>query len=324
MNDMKKYLGFAAVLGMLFISGACSKDEQAVGDERFAGGKYPLEFTVSGLEAVATPAKASTRGTVDGDWEGVKNIPIQIGGEVKIYTVNPSADGKTATLTSDDPFYWERADETKVVSAWYSARDDYKNTMPSGKYSVSQTQSLKTFAQDDILWAHQSISFKDRESKALSFHHLLSKLTINLVNSPYLEAHAESEVSVLLTGQYGAWNIQGNFKGEGNDFELNQGTALKRGDITPYRLDNTTNGCYATYEVLVIPQGISDTNKIIQVKVGNATYEWGVTYKWNQLHGNEHYVYNITVKDYDLEVTVNEDIGWDMDEATGNGSVTLP
>ena len=72
-----------------------------------------MTFTATGL----TPS-AGTRATVDGDWEGVSTVAIQIGSEVKEYRVTLSTDNLTATLSSDDPHYWAAGD-TVTVSAWW-------------------------------------------------------------------------------------------------------------------------------------------------------------------------------------------------------------
>lgn len=322
---MKHVFSFLAVAAFL---SACTQDELTDNgqDTPLPAGKYPLEFTVSGLEAVATPAEPSTRGTVDGDWNGVTNIPIQIGNEVKTYTLNASEDWKTATLSGyDDPFYWERADETKVVSAWYSRRDLYKNTMPySGEnYKISSTQNLTTFAQDDILWAHRSVSFQG--SKELSFSHLLSKLTINLVSTPYLNTYNKNQVSVKLASKTDkSWSTGGEFYFDNDNLHLRPAQSSSGEDIIPYRLANPTDRYYATYEALVIPQQITNTGKTIQVKVGDATYEWEVTCAQNVLYGNYLYIYDITVKEEGLRVTTNQSIGWNISDKTGSGSITLP
>ena len=97
---MKRYTLYTfAALALLLAATACTQDDAGLLPEASEG--TPIVFTATGL----TPATA-TRATVDGDWEGVTTVAIQIGNEVKAYRVTPSADNLTVTLSSDDPHYW--------------------------------------------------------------------------------------------------------------------------------------------------------------------------------------------------------------------------
>ena len=103
---------------------ACTQDD--LGGGTLPEGEYPLVIRATGLQAVATPA--STRATVDGNWQGVQTVALSVGGTVKEYDVTASdADGyKTATLSSDtDPFWWTSREDI-TVSAWWP----YGTTMP--------------------------------------------------------------------------------------------------------------------------------------------------------------------------------------------------
>ena len=78
----------AAVL--LFAATACTRDD--LGGGTLPEGEYPLVIRATGLQAVATPA--STRATVDGDWQGIQTVALSVGGTVKQYNVTASdADG---------------------------------------------------------------------------------------------------------------------------------------------------------------------------------------------------------------------------------------
>ena len=122
----------AAVL--LLAATACTQDELA-DDTRLPEGEYPLIINATGLQAVATPA--STRATVDGNWDGVTSVALSVGGIVKEYDVTASdADGyKTATLSSDtDPFWWTSREDI-TVSAWWP----YGTTMPDVVVKADQS-----------------------------------------------------------------------------------------------------------------------------------------------------------------------------------------
>ena len=122
---MKRYIiHLSAILALLLAAAACTQDE----------GLNPTAATTTG-----------TRATVDGDWKGVTAVAIQIGNEVKAYRVTPSADRLTATLSSDDPYYWTGTGLV-TVSAWWPYTDG-ETAMPA--VVVQADQSGDGYAQSD-------------------------------------------------------------------------------------------------------------------------------------------------------------------------------
>ena len=98
-------------------------------------------------------------------------------------------------------------------------------------------------------------------------------------------------------------------------------------EITPYKNPNQTDaGIYATYEAVLIPQQITGTDKTIQVKVGDAIYNYEIKCDNGKFSGGENWIYNITVKENELEVSIDykENIGWGTNGNTGSGEVELP
>ena len=104
------------LVGLVAVSllAACTNDDGLTqGRTAFPpGANTPLELTAGGLQAVATPA---TRGTVDGDWDGVKRVAVRANNSRRSlpYKVKASEDKKTALLTpevplanDDYPFWW--------------------------------------------------------------------------------------------------------------------------------------------------------------------------------------------------------------------------
>ena len=136
---MKRYtIHTFSALALLLAAAACTQDDAGLLPEASEG--TPMTFTATGL----TPATA-TRATVDGDWEDVTSVAIQIGSEVKAYRVTLSADHLTATLSSDDPHYWKGADIV-TVSAWWPCADG-ETAMPA--VVVQADQSGDGYAQSD-------------------------------------------------------------------------------------------------------------------------------------------------------------------------------
>ena len=305
---MKHTLILAATTLLL---AACTQDELAEQGNALSEGEYPLELTATGMRAVATP---STRGTLDGDWEGAqgKKVAVMVNGDTKEYTLASFGDYKTATLTSDDPFYWTSTDETKTVEAWYPCL----TTLP-GKWEVPADQSAGMPVDKDFLHACRTISFSSREDAELTFEHRLAKVVINIQQSDYLERYG-GDLSVQLTGlltigkvthseDYFVITIQGDF-------------STGKTSITPHRLDTPANGAFASYEALVIPQA-PNLNSAIEIKVGGAVYSFltnSITFASSCVH-----TFDITVKAEGLEVSVDTGSMTWGDGAGGSGSVVI-
>lgn len=223
----------AAVL--LLAATACTQDD--LGGGTLPEGEYPLVIRATGLQAVATPA--STRATVDGDWQGVQTVALSVGGTVKEYDVTASdADGyKTATLSSDtDPFWWtSRADIT--VSAWWP----YGTTMPD--VVVKEDQSTKE--------GFEGSDFISAEAQAVQFDH------------PMLEfSHRTARITVLLKPGDGITSVTGA------DVSV---TGLGTDNSNPATI-RTYEAGGDTYEALTAPQTVKANTPFIQVDLGGGTY----------------------------------------------------
>ena len=92
MSDMKH--SFLVLCAAALAATACTNDE--LGNGTPPQGARPIVINATGLQAVATPA--STRATVDGNWDGVTSVALSVGGMVKEYSVTTTdAEKKTAT-----------------------------------------------------------------------------------------------------------------------------------------------------------------------------------------------------------------------------------
>ena len=163
MSKMKHNLLLSGAAVLLLAATACTQDELA-DDTRLLEGEYPLIINATGLQAVATPA--STRATVDGNWDGVTSVALSVGGMVKEYSVTTTdTEKKTATLSREnDPFWWDDG-------------DNLLTTMPS--VVVKQDQSTqKAFAASDFIAAiDKTVQF---DNPTLEFSHRTARVTINL------------------------------------------------------------------------------------------------------------------------------------------------
>lgn len=155
----------SAATVLLFAATACTQDD--LGSGTLPEGEYPLVINATGLQAVATPA--STRATVDGDWQGVQTVALKMGDAVKEYTVTPnSADNTKATLSCEnDPHYWTSRDPI-TVSAWWPLDDTDITRMPAVKVAEDQSTLAAYQGSDFISTIDRTVEFNDPK---LTFTH---------------------------------------------------------------------------------------------------------------------------------------------------------
>ena len=177
----------SAALALLLGFAACTQDEAGFLPEGAEG--TPIVFTATGLNPDAT-ATAGTRAPVDGNWEGVSLVGVLIGGTVKAYNVTPTtADNTSATLTSDEPYYWTNHNNITVTAWWpYTAGE---TTPPAVKVAADQS-ARKDFEGSDLIVAEeQTVSYGN---PTLRFTHRTAQITVVLTN------YTEGLASVRLTG----------------------------------------------------------------------------------------------------------------------------
>ena len=313
---MKHTFFILGVAVLLLAVTACSQDEPT-GDS-LPGGKYPLELTAANLhEAVATPAMTGTRSTVDGNWEDALSVAVQVGGEngpVKEYKV-ASTSGNGAKLTcptlteADTQFWWTSSNESKTVRAWYP----YSETVPED-WPVSLIQTEETLKKEDFMMTNGQVTVSLNNSQ-IAFNHLLAKVEINLIQSEYLRN--ASEVSVSLPGMYETDTLRDLSSSRPVIVYNNEEKADK--EIIPYRLPSANDGCYASYQALVIPDEESRTRKI-NVIVDDVIYTLSNMATYNSRF---RYTYNITVQEEGLEIaSIEQSIDWNATNP-GSGGITL-
>ena len=177
----------SSAIALLLALAACTQDEAGFLPEGAEG--TPIVFTATGLNPDAT-ATAGTRAPVDGNWEGVQSVAVRMDGTVKAYNVTPSiSDNTSATLTSDEPYYWTNHNNITVTAWWpYTAGE---TTPPAVKVAADQS-ARKDFEGSDLIVAEeQTVSYGN---PTLRFTHRTAQITVVLTN------YTEGMASVRLTG----------------------------------------------------------------------------------------------------------------------------
>ena len=235
---MRHRLFIPAATALLFALAACTQDELADGS-RLSKEEYPIVIHATGLSVEATP---STRTTVDGDWVGVNSVALKIGDAVKEYTVTATdADGyKSATLTSNDPYYWTSRDPI-TVSAWW----------PFNNADITQMPAVKVAEDQSKLADFQNCDFISAENRKVEF------------NNPTLEfTHRTARVAIELKPGTGFTSVAG---------AMVSLVSLSADNGNPTAI-KTYNASGNTYEALTAPQTIAAGKPFVKVELGGGTF----------------------------------------------------
>ena len=203
---------------------------------------------------------ADTQATVESDWEGVTAVAIQIGSEVKAYRVTPSADHLTATLSSDDPYYWKGTDIV-TVSAWWPCTDG-ETAMPA--VVVQADQSGDGYAESDHIAVMDELLDYNGGTPTLHFTHRTARVSLTLSGS------ISDVSSVRLTN-------------------------LSTADGNPGEIIAHDAGSGTIYEALVAPQSVAQGTAFVTIATTDGktyVYRMQRDAKWDA--GSE-YAYNITI-----------------------------
>ena len=302
-RHLSHILSGAAVL--LLTATACTQDELA-DDTRLPEGEYPLIINATGLSVEATPA--STRATVDGNWDGVTSVALSLNDETKEYSVTTTdAEKKTATLSNNlSPFWWTSRNDI-TVSAWCPYDPTNISQMPAVVVKADQS-TAKDFAASDFISAeNQTVHF---DNPILEFSHRTARITVNLREGAGI--NDLTGVKVYVTGL----STDG-----GNP-----------SSISTYAPGNDT------YEALAAPQTVAAGEPFIQVDLNGGTFYFRPK---NEvvLEANSRYTYtvNVTAKGLELagctigdwadggsETGNAEDLGYSYDSDTHTYSVYTP
>ena len=306
-RHLSHILSGAAVL--LLAATACTQDELANGT-RLPEGEYPLIINATGLSVEATPA--STRATVDGDWDGVASVALSLGDETKEYNVTASdADGyKTATLSNNlSPFWWTSRNDI-TVSAWWPCKDEEDNlltTMPAVVVKADQSTANDFAASDYISAEKQTVRFDD---PTLTFSHRTARVTVILREGAGINDLTGAEVYV---------------------------TGLSTDGGNPATISTYASGNY-TYEALAAPQTVAAGEPFIQVDLNGGTFYFRPQNSVELKPGSRYtYTVNVTAKGLELvgctiggwadgggETGNAEDLGYSYNADTHTYSVYTP
>ena len=256
---MKRYTLYTfPALALLLAAAACTQDDAGLLPEASEG--IPMTFTATGLNPTAATT-TGTRATVNGDWEGVTTVAIQIGSEVKAYRVTPSADNLTATLSSDDPHYWTGGSSV-TVSAWWPYTEG-ETSIPA--VVVQADQSGDGYAQSDHIGVAGELLHYNGGTPTLAFTHRTARIVVTVSGG------TSSISSVRLTN-------------------------LSTADGNPGEIIAHDAGSGIIYEALVAPQSVASGTAFVSISTaGGKTYVYRMQDNAKWTAGKE-YEYAITIE----------------------------
>lgn len=271
------------------LAASCSEDDSG---NCLPDGKYPMTFT-AGVEGLTV-----TRATVDGTWAGNEAVAVQVGSDVKEYTV---ATNGNLTVDGDVLHYWNSIKMT--VSAWYCKT--YFAARPT-TFTVAADQSSSSdgskngYQQSDFLYTpSKTITFSKTESAELTFKHLPAKVVVNLKAG---KGVAEEEVTAATVRFVNVSLTSGTIAEDGT---VTQATTYDD-TITPANITSAATGYQKSIQALLVPQQMQE-QQFIKVTISGYDYYYTPTDEIDaNLTTGKQYTYAITVNKTGLEVKLSD------------------
>ena len=292
---------------------ACSDDTNDAG--RLPAGQYPITLTAT------VEGQTVTRATSDNTWEGTEEVALQVGGEVKKYTVAASG---ALTADNNDVQYWTA--KTMTVQAWHSPQA-YSATRPTD-FTVKADQNASSgagFQQSDLLYTSQSITYNANTNATnppqLTFKHLPAKVVVNLkadTQNGVTEADVQNATVTLVNQALTSGAITYDDAALAAT-PVSVAQAAAGNVITPKVNASAASGYQQTVQALLVPQQMQG-KQFVKITVGSSTYYYVPQNDDANLEHGKQYTYNITVKKEKLEVTVSSSVSWADDVTTGNAA----
>ena len=319
--------------GGLLVS--CTQEELPQdGGTPLPDGEYPLRLSAF--------VETATRVTADDVWNGGEQVAVQAAtlpdagasadwsaAEVATYKVI-DAEGR---MDADTPIYWRKADEKKVLRAWYcgdgssAAGRENASAVPE-EWTVRSDQSgivtlpgggeADGYQASDLLFTPEvTAAFAGDAAVSLQFCHQTAKVVVNI-----RKAEAVTDASQIKAVRVGDGDLAltaGFVAPTGGATAGTWSPAAADGTVTPRRLTAPAQTEYvATYEALLIPQTVSG-KRMVAVETAAGTMYYTAPDDAAPFVPGKVRTYNITVKVDRLEVETVSSGTW---SAGGEENVT--
>lgn len=256
------------------------------------------------------PAPAS-RGIIDDTFEEGDRILVHIEGTLNAFVYRTTQGfvhdpGVTQPGIAPTPPVWESGRISKNVLAYgpmgriaYDANDGYKY-----EYLVNNDQRTDVeYVSSDYVHAVQTLS---RNNPKLTFRHGMARVEVRLRPGSTLTDEDVAGATVEL----GNGNLHLTADIDPQTGALTARVNPKAQTISPHRRADTPAGCAVAYEALLPPQDVGG-KVFIRVRFADDTELAYSAESGSPLEGGYEYVYNVTVEENHLEVTMTGgDVPW--------------
>ena len=304
-----------AAIALLIGFAACTRD----GAGTLADGTRPLALTA------VVEGCAAARATVDGTWATGDQVGVQVTDEdgTAWYDYKTDDEGNMS-----GNYYWTNTSSITVQGVYPCAMGENSNRT----WTVGEDQSSEAdYQSGDVLCSDkQNVDFG--RTPALTFYHQTAKVVVN-VKQEGLPSNIQAEAGdiSLTIGGGGVLTMDGTFtlptSVDGDGRWIGTWTlGTTKGSINPHLAETAAEGCFATYEALVIPQSVKGGTRLLAFSAEKGGEGYGPFYYTLQADAEWKagyvYTYDITIFYHGLEVEVSESIGWNAVN-TGSGKVSL-
>ena len=295
----------------------CSADNEPENPTGGDGTSVTFGATIAAREGHDNGNAPTSRAIPDGTFEEGDRILVHIDGERKFF-VYRTADGgfvhdpSISSLNIDPtPPEWKSGETGKDVLAYgpagvimYDVNEGYVF-----QCAVAEDQSKdKEYEGRDYVYTAQSL---DRGNPALTFRHGMTRVVVRLRPGGSLTSGEVAGASVLL-GDKNIFLVA--------DIDPQTGTLtahvptggnqLQPQTVTPHRCAATPTGYAVAYEALLPPQDVSG-KLFISARLSDGTELGYAAESGSMLEGGHEYIYNVTVEENRLVVTVTDsDVPW--------------
>lgn len=295
----------------------CSADNEPENPTGGDGTSVTFGATIAAREGHDNGNAPTSRAIPDGTFDDGDWILVHIDGERKVF-VYRTADGgfvhdpSISSLNIDPtPPEWKSGETGKDVLAYgptgvimYDVNEGYVF-----QCAVAKDQSKdKDYEGRDYVYAAQSL---DRGNPALTFRHGMTRVVVRLRPGGSLTSEEVAGASVLL-GDKNIFLVA--------DIDPQTGTLtahvptggnqLQPQTVTPHRCAATPTGYAVAYEALLPPQDVSG-KLFISARLSDGTELGYAAESGSMLEGGHEYIYNVTVEENHLVVTVTDsDVPW--------------
>lgn len=258
----------------------------------------------------------ASRAITDGSFDDGDQIVVHTDGERKIFVYRTGQgfehDSSVSIpgISSTSP-EWKTGETQKNVLAYGPLRAISSNGNSELIYRcfAAEDQSKDDdYEKSDYVYAAQMLQ---RSQPALTFRHGMTRIVVRLRSGGSLKDEEVAGATVLL-GDKNLLSIA--------DIDPQTGTLtahapaganeLPPQTITPHRCADTPTGFVAAYEALLPPQDVSG-KQFIRVRLSDGTQLGYVAESGSLLEGGHEYVYNATVEENRVVVTISDsDVPW--------------